>query len=95
MTTRREVQTKYVGVIAENKKKYISFNVKVDVHLKMDGKPVRKKIELHFINSCRFMASSIGSLARNLSNDQCKNLRWFYQDQELFKLMRCKGVYPY
>ena len=82
-------------MIAENKEKYISFNVKIDVQLEMDGKPVTKKIELRFIDSFRFMASSLDSLARNLTDDQCKNLRWFYQDQEVFKLMRCKGVYPY
>ena len=49
-----------------------------------------KKIELRFIDSFRFMASSLDSLARNLTDDQCKNLRWFYQDQEVFKLMQCK-----
>ena len=59
----------------------------------MDGKPVTKKIKLRFIDSCRFMASSLSSLARNLSDDQCKNLRWFCQDQEVFKLMQRKGVY--
>ena len=67
-------QTKNIGVIAENKEKYISFNVKIDVQLKMDGKPVTKKIELRFIDSCRFMLSSLDKLASNLSDDQCKNL---------------------
>ena len=62
-------QTKDIGVIAENKEKYISFNVKIDVQLEMDGKPVTKKIELRFINSFRFMASSLDSLARNLTDD--------------------------
>ena len=42
-------------MIAENKEKYILFNVKVDVQLEMDGKPVTKKIELRFIDSFRFM----------------------------------------
>ena len=47
MTTRREVsEQRIIGVIAENKEKYISFNVKVDVQLEMNGKPVTKKIEL-------------------------------------------------
>ena len=26
---------------------------------------------------------------------QCKNLRWFYHDEEVFKLMQCKGDYTY
>ena len=41
------------------------------------------------------MASSLDELASNLDDDQCKNLRKFYQDDEIFKLMRRKGVYPY
>ena len=86
-------QRKDIGVIAENKEKYISFNVKVDVQLEMNGKPVTKKIELRFIDSFRFMASSLDKLASNLSDNQCKNLQWFYQEE--FKLMRRKGVYPY
>ena len=51
-------QAEDIGVIAENKEKYISFNVKVDVQLEIDGKPVTKKIELRFIDSFRFLLSS-------------------------------------
>ena len=41
------------------------------------------------------MASSLDKLASNLSDDQCKNLREFYKEEGVFKLMRRKGVYPY
>ena len=41
------------------------------------------------------MASSLDKLASNLDGDQCKNLRKFFDDEEQFRLMRCKGVYPY
>ena len=60
-----------------------------------DGIEVRKNIPLRFIDSCRFMASSLDKLAPNLEDDQCKNLREFYKDYEVFRLMRRKGVYPY
>ena len=67
-----------IGVIAENKEKYISFNVKINVRLagvgNKDGKEVCKNIQLRFIDSCRFMASSLGKLASNLcgtSGIQC------------------------
>ena len=68
-----------------------------------NGKKVVKKIQLRFIDSFRFMASSLDKLAKNLDDDQCKNLRDFYapsgaagdQEEEHFKLMRRKGVYPY
>ena len=45
-----------IGVIAENKEKYISFNVKINVKLALmrneDGTEVRKNIQLKFIDSC-------------------------------------------
>ena len=88
-----------IGVIAENKEKYISFNVSIPVKLAgvtdKNGKQVIKKVKLRFIDSCRFMASSLDKLARNLDDDQCKNLRQFFDDEEHFGLMRRKGVYPY
>ena len=88
--------TKDIGCIAENKEKYISFNVKIPVELKdVKGKSFNKNIELRFIDSCRFMAKSLDDLSKNLSDDECQNLRWFYQNEEIFKLMRRKGVYPY
>ena len=67
-----------IGVIAENKEKYISFNVKTNVKLAgvkyKDGTEVCKNIRLRFIDSCRFMASSLDKLASNLcgtSGIQC------------------------
>ena len=49
-----------IGVIAENKEKYINFNVKINVKLawarSKDGKEIHKNIQLRFIDSLRFMA---------------------------------------
>ena len=71
-----------IGVIAENKEKYISFNVKINVRLAgvkyKDVTQVHKNIQLRFIDSCRFMASSLDKLASNLCGtsgiqcDKCK-----------------------
>ena len=87
------------GVIAENKEKCISFNVKINVKLaegsNKDGTEVCKNIQLRFIDSCRFMASSLNKLASNLGDDQCKHLREFYKGDEVFRLIRRKSVYPY
>ena len=40
------------------------------------------------------MALSLDELASNLDDDQCKFLREFYKEEEVFRLMRCKSVYP-
>ena len=88
-----------IGVIAENKEKYVSFNVKINVKLagvsNKDGKEVRKNIRFRFIDSCRFMASTLDKLASNVDDDQYKYLREFYKEEEVFRLIRLKGVYPY
>ena len=68
-----------IGAIAENKEKYIGFNVNINFKLSgvtnEDGKEVYKNIQLRFIHSCRFVASSLDKLDSNLNNDPCKNLR--------------------
>ncbi|XP_057305244.1 uncharacterized protein LOC130642176 [Hydractinia symbiolongicarpus] len=90
--------TEDIGCIAENTEKYISFNVKIKVPIAGmgygDGE-FYKKIEIRFINSCRFMSSSLEKLASNLDDEQCKNLRRYFTKDDTFKLMRCKGIYPY
>ena len=88
-----------IGVIAENKEKQISFNVEINVKLAgvkyKDGTEVCQNIQLRFIDSCRFMALGLDKLASNLDDDQCKHLREFYKKDEVFRLTRRKGVYPY
>ncbi|XP_057310573.1 uncharacterized protein LOC130648537 [Hydractinia symbiolongicarpus] len=85
-----------ITVIAENKEKYISFllDVVVGEYVKK-GEKHNLRIQLRFIDSVRFMASSLDKLVNNLSDDQCKNLRKFFKGDEQFKLLRRKGVYPY
>ena len=71
-----------IGVTAENKEKYISFNVKNNVKSARvrdkDGKKLHKNIKLRFIHSFRFVASCLDKLASNLCGtsgiqcDKCK-----------------------
>ena len=78
----RRINKKNIGVIAENKEKYISFNVKINVKLAgvkhKDGTQLYKNIQIRLIDSCRFMASSLDKLASNLCGtsgiqcDKCK-----------------------
>ena len=89
--------TDEIQVIAKDKEDYISFSVKIKVPLSgvmnKNGEQVYKKIELRFLDSYRFMPSSLDRLSANLTDDQCKGLKQFYGEN--FKLMRRKGVYPY
>ena len=64
----KKFNTGKIGAIAENKEKYISFNVDVVVDSYTDdsGEVEEKKIQLKFINSFRFMASSLDSSMNNL-----------------------------
>ena len=86
-----------IGVIAENKEKHTSFNVKINVKLAgvkyNDGTQVRKNIQLRFIESCRFMASSLDKLASNLCGtsgiqfDKCKrNMELMFLESTLHRL---------
>ena len=88
-----------IGVLAESKEKYISFDAKIDVKLvgvsNKDGTEVCKNIQLRFIDSCRFMALGLDKLASNLDDDQCKHLSEFCKEYKVFRVIRREGVYPY
>ena len=82
-----------IGVIAKNTENYISFSVKVEVDKFIDkaGKTVlnekSKEIELRFIDSFKFMSSSLDSLVNNLA----KGGHEFWGFEKLIR----EGVYPY
>ena len=81
----------------ENKEKYISFNVDVVVDEYVDdrGEIREKKIQLRFIDSIRFMASSLDSLTNNLVKDGGKLSGFENYSKEQYELLIRKGVYPY
>ena len=51
--------------------------------------------EIRFINSFRFMPTSLDALIKNLDTEQCKNVKKFYSNPRKFDLLKRKGVYPY
>ena len=58
-----------MGVIAKNKEDYISFSIKVegDKCIDKNGIEKSKEIKLRFIDSLKFMSSSLDSLVNNLA----------------------------
>ena len=57
--------------IAKNKEDYISFSIKVqiDSYIDKNGEEKDKLIELRFIDSFKFMSSSLDSLTKNLVSE--------------------------
>ena len=83
-------------VITKNKD-YISFSIKVpvDSYIDKNGEEKDKLIELRFIDSFKFMSSSLDSLTKNLVSGG-KKLFGFEDYSELqYDLLTRKGVYPY
>ena len=58
-----------------------------------EGKQVNVKRELRFIDSLRFMASSLDKLSSNLKINQFVNLKKYFSGNQRSLLFR-KGVYP-
>ena len=88
--------TSEMGVIAKNKD-YISFSIKVPVDSYKDknGEEKDKLIELRFIDSFKFMSSSLDSLTKILVRGG-KKLFGFEDYSELqYDLLTRKGVYPH
>ena len=73
-----------IKVIARNAENFISFEV-----------PITTNINARFIDSYRFMQSSLSELAGNLTDAQMHHTSRFFPGDYLFNLARRKGVFPY
>ena len=85
-----------IDCIPNNEEKYISFtkHILVDTFTNKEGKEKEVKREIRFIDSFKFMATSLDSLVKNLPKESFKNLTEFYEGDKLNLLLR-KGVFPY
>ena len=89
--------TTKIGVIAKNTENYISFSVKVEVDKFIDkaGNEKSKEIELRFIDSFKFMSSSLDSLVNNLAKGGHDFWGFEKCSPKQKELLIRKGVYPY
>ena len=76
-----------IDIIPQNKEKYISFSK----YLKIKN----NNISLRFLDSFKFMSSSLDRLAHNIKTHQFVELKKNYPRDEDFKRLIRKGVYPY
>ena len=85
-----------IDCIPNNEEKYITFtkNTVVGSYTNKEGKDKPIKHKIRFIDSFKFMSTSLESLVNNLPDDAFNNLERYYKGEKL-SLVKRKGVYPY
>ena len=82
-----------ISCIAKTEENYVSFTKTIVVDtFEKEGKQVDVKRDIRFIDSFRFMSSSLAELASNLTIHE--NLEMFFEGRKC-ELLKRKGVYPY
>lgn len=89
-----------IDIIPINNEHYISFTKEVDdsiVHCEQTDKFYNQKMKIRFIDSYRFLPSSLQKLASYLPRDRLiiTNKEWSHLTPEKFNLLCKKGTYPY
>ena len=86
-----------MDVIAKNTEDYIPFSIKVEVnkYIDKDGNEGIKEMELRFIDSIKFMSSSLDSLVNNLPKGGHQFFGFENYNGHQCKLLIQKGIYPY
>ena len=89
--------SKDIGVIAKNKEDCITFSVNVEVgkYIDKEGNEKDKLIELRFIDSIKFMVSSLDSLTNHLVGGGRKLFGFEDYNESQCNLLTRKGIYPY
>ncbi|XP_026825441.1 uncharacterized protein LOC113561963 [Ooceraea biroi] len=93
----KEIATAFEGaidVLPINKEKYISFTKHVN---ESDDKKWHNHVQLRFINSLKFLNSSLDKLSSFLSKDKLRIIRseFAHLSTDDFDLLTRKGVFPY
>ncbi|KYN37224.1 hypothetical protein ALC56_08411, partial [Trachymyrmex septentrionalis] len=97
----KEIATAYEGhvdVLSITKEKYISFTKHVDsTKDKTENNSQRNCVKLRFIDSFKFLSTSLDKLASYLDKDKLKIIRSKFStlSDDEFELLTRKGVFPY
>ena len=88
-----------IDCIPNNEERYISFTKKIQVGSytkKVENKEETKPLhhQIRFIDSFKFMDTSLDKVVNNLSKDAFNNVKRHYAEDKLCLLTR-KGIYPY
>ena len=85
-----------IDCIPNNEQKYITFTKHIVVGGYKDSKGLTHplKFKVRFIDSYKFLASSIANLTNDLPKDRFKNLEREFSGEKL-ELVKRKGVFPY
>lgn len=86
-----------IDVIAQSKEKYISFTKTILVDKKecKDKKIKNIYLKLRFLDSFRFVGSSLEKISETLDPKQCIEIKKYFSDTAQFNEIRKKGIYPY
>ena len=85
-----------IKCIPNNEEKYISFSKEIVVDSwEKDGKTFDVKHEIRFLDSFKFMASSLSGLVDNLARSGMEKFQNLKKEFKNFELLTQKGVYPY
>nr|XP_036677496.1 uncharacterized protein LOC118878575 [Drosophila suzukii]XP_036677497.1 uncharacterized protein LOC118878575 [Drosophila suzukii] len=77
-----------ISLIPLNKEFYLSISKKIYI------KP-NEMLELRFLDSFRFMSSSLDSLASYLKEENLTTIKSFFTDPNKFQMVKRKGIFPY
>ena len=88
-----------IDCIPNNEERYISFTKRIQVgsytkKVKNEEETIPLHHQIRFIDSFKFMATSLDKLVNNLSTDAFNNVKRYYADDKL-SLLTKKGTYPY
>jgi hypothetical protein len=78
-----------IKVIATSAEKFVTFSKQIPLEDR------ENYLEVRFIDSLRFLNSSLQALAKNVPRDKMRNVRRAFSNARLFELATRKGVYPY